>query len=122
MNKSKQQKQREYARKYYEEHKEELRKKKNEYRKNNLDKYRKNQKKYYQNNKGYYKNYSKEWSKQKLDNLLKQLEAYENMRKELINIIEYTNFIEVETLEKFKSYFDNLMNILNKVGEDNDTR
>jgi hypothetical protein len=49
-------------------------------------------------------------------NLKKQLEAYENMRKELINIIEYTNFIEVETLEKFKSYFDNLMNILNKVG------
>lgn len=46
----------------------------------------------------------------------KQLEAYENMRKKLKNRIEYTNFKDVEDLEKFKSYLDELMNILNKVG------
>lgn len=121
MNETRKQKQREYSRKYYEEHKEELRKKKNEYRKNNLDKYRKNQKKYYQNNKDYYNNYSKEWSKQKLDNLLKQLEAYESMRKELIKYIhdKFDRFdcdgnlgisMQITYCE------EDLLNILNKVG------
>ena len=112
MNETRKQKQREYARQYYEEHKEELRKKKNEYRKNNLDKYRKNQKKYYQKNKDYYNNYSKEWNKQKIDNLLKQLEAYENMRKE-VNI-----FIEKKQKLGALNYVDinELLNILNKVG------
>lgn len=43
-----------------------------------------------------------------------KLKAYENMRKELKNRIEYTNFQDVEDLEKFKNYLDELMNILNK--------
>lgn len=114
MNEARKQKQREYARRYYEEHKEELRKKKNEYRKNNLDKYRKNQKKYYQNNKEYYNNYSKEWNKQKIDNLLKQLEAYENMRKEAIEYSQDLRLYDNESIE-FK-ISDDLLNILNKVG------
>lgn len=133
MNEARKQKQREYARQYYEEHKEELRKKKNEYRKNNLDKYRKNQKKYYQNNKDYYNNYSKEWSKQKLDNLLKQLEAYENMRKEVIEFVESMEYCGQEDYfydnktkdpcgndNTFNDSKNKLLNILNKVGEDNE--
>lgn len=141
MNEARKQKQREYARRYYEEHKEELRKKKNEYRKNNLDKYRKNQKKYYQKNKDYYNNYSKEWNKQKIDNLLKQLEAYENMRKEALKykneikkILDKLNSSQWEKDEeeisykilfseefyKLLNYINDLLNILNKVGEDND--
>ena len=87
--------QREYARRYYEEHKEELRKKKNDYRKNNLDKYKKNQKKYYQKNKDYYKNYSKEWSKQKqrelfdeIETLKQELQRKDNIIKSLISYLE----------------------------------
>lgn len=119
MNETRKLKQREYARRYYEEHKEELRKKKNEYRKNNLDKYRKNQKKYYQKNKDYYNNYSKEWNKQKLENLLNQLEAYENMRKEAIELLN--NWDEEKSLAIDDYYLkDDLLNILNKVGEDNE--
>lgn len=120
MNEARKQKQREYARRYYEEHKEELRIKKNEYRKNNLEKYRKNQKKYYQNNKDYYNNYSKEWNKQKLDNLLKQLEAYENMRKEAINKLkEHKKDLDYEPWSIYEikgSILFDLADILNKVG------
>ena len=60
----------------------------------------------------------KYYSEESCNKIKQKLETYENMRKELINIIEYTNFIEVETLEKFRSYLDNLLNILNKVGSD----
>ena len=137
MNEARKQKQREYARRYYEEHKEELRKKKNEYRKNNLEKYRKNQKKYYQNNKDYYNNYSKEWSKQKQESLYKKLEAYENMRKEAIeclNIFSVDKSFSFPLMKRWeenqvKSSIDyefndtlkkDLLNILNKVGEDNE--
>ena len=50
----------------------------------------------------------------------KQLKAYENMRKELINIINYTCFKDVKNREDYIKYFDNLMSILNKVGDSND--
>ena len=116
MNEARKQKQREYSRKYYEEHQDELRKKKNEYRKNNLDKYRKNQKKYYQNNKDYYNNYSKEWSKQKLDNLLKQLETYENMRKEAIEYVKWQRENPQYDNVWREKECESLLNILNKVG------
>lgn len=49
--------------------------------------------------------------------LKKQLEAYENMRKELIKTIH-------ETDNKPPHYYElksDLLNILNKVGEDNET-
>jgi hypothetical protein len=119
------QRQREYARKYYEEHKEELRKKKNDYRKNNLDKYKKNQKKYYQKNKDYYKNYSKEWSKQKQHELLDEIETLKQelqrkdneikqLQEDIVNHIKIASeykeqmIIKNNIINELESYIENV--------------
>lgn len=59
------------------------------------------------------------------DKLRKQLEAYENMRKEAIEYIQHAKFIREQVILK-RSYalqdfqVKELLNILNKVGEDNE--
>ena len=68
-------------------------------------------KRYYLKNKDYYKNYSREWSKQKQERLYKQLEAYENMRKEAIEYVK-----KEEHSIWVRDGRDMLLNILNKVG------
>lgn len=65
----------------------------------------------------------------KEENLKKQLEAYENMRKEIISFIENNTYeykndkgLKDKALAINVTRFTNLLlNILNKVGEDNDT-
>lgn len=52
------------------------------------------------------------------DELKKQLEAYKNMKKELLELILFY----FPALDQRESNFkDELLNILNKVGDDNDT-
>ena len=50
--------------------------------------------------------------------LKKQLEAYENMRKELINFIEEHKIKDYYGMEFINTDVNNLLNILNKVGSD----
>lgn len=52
----------------------------------------------------------------------KQLEAYENMRKELINFIEEHKIKDYYGMEFINTDVNNFLNILNKVGEDNENR
>lgn len=56
-----------------------------------------------------------------ITNLQKQLEAYENMRKEMLEIINYYGITEEENDDWFARYiFKEFLNILNKVGKEND--
>lgn len=50
------------------------------------------------------------------DELKKQLKAYENMRKELINFIEEHKIKDYYGMEFINTDVNNLLNILNKVG------
>jgi hypothetical protein len=67
----------------------------------------------------------KYYSEESYNKIKQKLEAYENMRKEAIEYIEHAKFIREQVILK-RSYalqdfqVKDLLNILNKVGEDNE--